>query len=107
MRKFTVPCNFGNTQEPFTIYIGGETKDDQHPLHNQANWLSKQRGGTIPAEVMESLEMLKRLSKDNDINFEQLCAYALDEAIRRREEAGEIVGEEVDVVETDKGTEEK
>lgn len=99
MRKFTIPANFGSTQQDFTIYIGAAARDDQHPLHNQAKWLAQNRGGTIPSEIMESIEMLKKLSKDNDIDFEQLVAYALDEAIRRREAAGEIVGEEVEIVE--------
>lgn len=79
MKKFTVNCNFGGTSAPFTVYIG--TPDGKHhPLHFQADWLSKERGGSIPAEVMESLAKLKELSERNNVPFEELCAYALEAA---------------------------
>ena len=77
MKKFSVPCNFGGTQAPFTIYIGSpELK--HHPLHFQAEWLSKARGGVIPGDVMDSISKLYELSKKNNVSFEELCVYALN-----------------------------
>lgn len=76
MKKFTVPCDFGGTKAPFTIYIG---KPDlkHHPLHFQSEWLSKNRGGNVPGDVMDSISKLFELSKKNKVSFEELCVYAL------------------------------
>ena len=80
VKKFSVPCNFGGAKSPFTIYIG-DPKTENHPLQFQAEWLSKNRGGSIPSEVMDSIAKLYALAKKNNVNFEELCVYALsDEA---------------------------
>jgi hypothetical protein len=80
MKKFTIPCDFRGTQAPFTVYIGNpEAK--HHPLQFQADWLAKERGGTIPQEVMESLQKLKDLADKNGVSFEELCEYALTAAL--------------------------
>lgn len=85
MKKFTVPCNFGGQKAPFTIYIGNP-KADNHPIQNQAHWLSKERGGTVPQEVMDSLAKLKELSDKNNVPFEDLCVYALGAAAQKNED---------------------
>jgi hypothetical protein len=79
MRKFTINCNFGGTKSPFTVYIGMPEKV-HHPLHFQADWLSKERGGNIPQEVMDSLQKLLEISIKNNVPFEDLCAYAIESA---------------------------
>ncbi len=78
VRKFSVPCDFGGVSSPFTIYVG-DPEPTHHPLHFQAEWLSKNRGGTIPGDVMDSITKLYELSKKNNVSFEELCAYALTE----------------------------
>ncbi len=84
MKKFTVPCNFNGVKSPFTIYIGSP-EDQHHPLHFQADWLSKERGGNIPSEVMDSIAKLKELADKNNVSFEDLCVYALGAAAQQRE----------------------
>ena len=79
MKKFTVPCDFGGQKAPFDVYIGNP-KPGNHPLQNQASWLSKERGGTIPQEVMESFQKLLDLAEKNNVSFEDLCVYALNVA---------------------------
>lgn len=79
MKKFSINCDFGGQMSPFTIYIG-LPKDDHHPLHFQADWLSKQRGGTIPTEVMEAITKLQDLANKNNVLLEELCVYALGSA---------------------------
>lgn len=80
MKKFTINCQFGGTSAPFTIYIGHpETK--HHPVQFQAKWLSDNRGGTIPAEVMDGLSKIKDIAEKNGVDFEELCSYALQAAI--------------------------
>lgn len=86
MKKFTVPCDFGGQKAPFDVYIGNP-KPGNHPLQNQANWLSKERGGTIPQEVMESFQKLLDLADKNNVSFEDLCVYALN--VAGQQNAGE------------------
>jgi len=75
VKKFTIPCDFAGVKAPFNIYIG-EPRPDKHPLQHQSSWLSRERGGTIPAEVMDSFQKLHDISKENDVSFEELCVYA-------------------------------
>ena len=98
MKKFTVPCNFNGVQAPFTIYIGSP-EDNHHPLHFQADWLSKERGGTIPQEVMDSIQKLKGLADKNHVSFEDLCVYALGAA--QQEQGTEEEQEDGDGIEPD------
>lgn len=76
MKKFTINCDFEGQIAPFTIFIG-TPKDGNHPLDHQAKWLADNRGGTIPAEVMDALSKLQELSKKNGVSLEELCVYAL------------------------------
>lgn len=75
-KKFTINCDFGGQVAPFTIYIGAP-EGKHHPLHFQADWLSKSRGGMIPGEVMEAVSQLQELAKKNNVSLEELCVYAL------------------------------
>ncbi len=84
MKKFSVPCIFGNVKAPFTVYIGNP-EPEHHPLHFQSEWLSKVRGGTISKEVMDSITKLYELSKKNHIPFEELCVYAFNEEEAHKE----------------------
>lgn len=77
MKKFTAICTFGAQTAPFTLYIG-HPKDDAHPLQNQQLWLSKERGGSIPSTLMDSMEKLHALSLSNNIDLEVLSEYALN-----------------------------
>lgn len=88
MKKFSVPCQFGNQVAPFTIYIG-DPKRDCHPIQNQAAWLSKERGGTIPQKVMDSLAKLRDLAEKNNVSFEDLCVYALTVAEKENQQEQE------------------
>ena len=79
MKKFTIPCDFNGQKAPFNIYVG-EPDPSKHPLQNQAHWLSTERGGNIPPEVMDSFQKLHEIAKENGVSFEELCVYALGTA---------------------------
>ncbi len=79
MKKFTVPCDFGEIKAPFDVYIG-EPAATRHPLQHQSRWLNSMRGGTIPQEVMDSFQKLLDLATKNNVSFEDLCVYALNVA---------------------------
>lgn len=80
MQHFMIPCDFGGRKAPFPIYVG-EPKADSHPLHHQSWWLSSERGGSIPQEVMDSFEKLHKIAMENNVSFEELCVYAMGEAL--------------------------
>lgn len=79
MKRFTVPCKFGEQNHPFHVYVG-EPSPEHHPLHFQALWLSSIRGGAVPKEVMDSFERLHKIALENNVSFEDLCVYALGTA---------------------------
>ena len=80
MQHFMIPCDFGGRKAPFPIYVG-EPKPDSHPLQHQSTWLSSERGGSIPQEVMDSFEKLHKIAMENNVSFEELCVYAMGEAL--------------------------
>lgn len=88
MKKFTIPCDFNGVKSPFTIFIG-EPESKHHPLHFQAEWLSKERGGNIPADFMETIATVKALADKNGVSFEELCVYALGVAQQSSKEIDE------------------
>jgi hypothetical protein len=93
MKKFSIPCDFNGTKAPFTVYIGCP-KSDHHPIHFQSDWLSKQRGGNVPQEVMDSLSKLRDLAEQNKTSFEDLCVFALGEAQQEEEGAEDTILED-------------
>lgn len=94
MKKFTINCDFGGQMSPFTIFIG-KPEHAHHPLHFQADWLSKQRGGMIPGDVMDAVKQLQDLAEKNGVSLEELCVYALgsdeDQKALEAEKSGEVV----------------
>lgn len=85
MKKITIPCDFGAKKAPFDVYIG-LPEGGLHPLQFQAQWLAKERGGTVPSEVMESFAKLLALAEKNNVIFEDLCVYALEAANEEKNE---------------------
>ncbi len=77
MKKLNIPCNFGNTIHKIDFYIGNP-KADNHPIQSQNHWLSSERGGSVSTEILDSLKKLHELSKNNDVDFSELCSYAID-----------------------------
>lgn len=85
MKKFTVNCDFGGQIAPFAVYIGAP-EGGHHPLHFQADWLSKNRGGSIPPDIMDAVGRLKDLAEKNKVSLEELCVYALGAAQQEKDE---------------------
>jgi len=94
MKKFTINCDFGGQMSPFMVYIG-TPEQSHHPLHFQADWLSKQRGGNVPPEIMEAITQLQELSNKNGVALEELCVYALGTDEQKEELEGGGMEEEL------------
>ncbi|GEM_PF-537923 len=77
VKQFTIPCEFqGGQTSPVTLYIG-HPESTHHPVHFQSDWLSSAKGGTIPQDLMDTLQKLHDLANENGADFEELCYYAL------------------------------
>ena len=76
VKQFTIPCQFGQETSPVTLYIG-HPEGSHHPVHFQSEWLSSAKGGTIPQDLMDTLQKLHDLAEENGADFEELCYYAL------------------------------
>lgn len=86
MKKFTIVCDFqGGAKAPFDFYVG-TPEPEHHPIQFQAGWLGSAKGGTPPADIMESLQKLYTLSKENNMDFEELCFYAMSTANQDKSE---------------------
>lgn len=79
MKKFSIVCDFNGQMSPFTVCIG-DPEPTHHPLHFQGEWLNKQRGGTIPGDVMSAVTKLQQIAQKNNVPLEDLCVYALGAA---------------------------
>ncbi len=79
MKKFKILCSFGAGKIPFDLCIG-EPEESNHPLRFQAMWLSREQGGTISLEVMDSFAKLHKIACENNVSFEELCMDALGSA---------------------------
>jgi len=79
MKRFTVPCLFGEQKAPFHLYVAAGPAPGCHPLKYQAHWLLSERGGFIPQEVLDSFGKLFQIAEENNTDFEALCMYALEQ----------------------------
>jgi len=77
--KFTIACDFAGQKQPFDLYVG-KPKDGSHPFSFQSNWLSKEKSGSVPGDVVEAVQKLYDLSVSSAADFEDLCYYALTTA---------------------------
>ncbi|MDJ1258042.1 MAG: DUF2610 domain-containing protein [Candidatus Midichloria sp.] len=87
MKKFEVPCFFGGKKSMVPLYIGNP-EPTHSPIHFQADWLSKERGGQVPSQIIESLIKIQKLAVDNGVEFEELCHYALEAANNELKQEG-------------------
>lgn len=78
IQKLDLICDFGGQKSPFAFYIG-EPKMGNNPISNQANWLMKERGGSVPEEAMRSLEELNKLSIENGMPLIELVQHAFEQ----------------------------
>ncbi len=79
VKKLVLNCNFPSGTAPVNLYIG-QPSDDSHPIEFQSEWLANEYGGSIPSEIMDSMEELHTISIKNKLNFEDLCQHVFKEA---------------------------
>lgn len=79
MKRFTVPCDFAGEKHDFHVYIG-RPSTLSHATYYQTLWLKEERGGVVPEDVIDSFNKLYDIAVECDVNYEDLCVYALGEA---------------------------
>jgi len=84
LKKFTIPCDFAGKTFPFDVYVI-TGKRGYAELQDQFRWLRHFRGGEVPTEVRESFLKLNELAVKHDVDFMELCVYALAEAAKKQE----------------------
>lgn len=91
MKKFTIPCDFGNIKAPFDVYVKEYPRDFPYKgIDDQAHWLAEARGGVVPEVVRESFIKLQVLAWKNNISYPDLCVYALESANEEKKDASQI-----------------
>jgi hypothetical protein len=78
VKKFSYLCDFAGKKHPVTFYIGDAAKGN-HPIGFQSTWLSKEKGGVVPKDLMDSLMRLKEIADTQKVSFEDLCEYVIKE----------------------------
>jgi TPR repeat protein len=84
LTRFMVPANFAGTKYPFAVYIPSG-KHGYAELQDQFIWLKEYRGGVVEKEVEESFRKVNKIAIDNNVDFRELCVYALGAS--KKEEA--------------------
>ncbi|MDR2526700.1 MAG: DUF2610 domain-containing protein [Rickettsiales bacterium] len=78
-KEFSIPCDFNGSKVSVLFYIGSPSPD-KHPIHFQSSWLSQVKGGSVPQDIMESIQKLYDLAQKHKVSFEELCFYAINVA---------------------------
>lgn len=78
VKKLTLNCDFPSGKSPVSFYVG-DPNSESHPISYQSKWLSEVYGGSVPEDLMKSMEELQKVAIKNKLNFEDLCEYVFDE----------------------------
>ena len=78
VKKITVNCDFSGAAHSVNFYIG-DAAVAKNPISFQSQWLSQERGGSVPEKLMESLDKIKRISDEHNIPFEDLYDHVVKE----------------------------
>ena len=78
VKKLTIPCVFGGGQSSNVDFYVGNPMADKHPIGFQSKWLADNKGGQVPADIMDSIAKIKDLADRNNASFEELCLYAIN-----------------------------
>lgn len=81
MKRFPIECDFNGIKRTFHVYVG-EPDPKRHPLQFQNWWMTTMGHGTIPQEEMDKFERLHKIAIENNVSFEDLCVYAIENAVK-------------------------
>ena len=107
MKTIVINCYFHKAQvySPFTLYLTSAIPG-KDPLEDQARLLEEDHSGTIPEDVRESIRKLHILALKNNVNFQDLCEYALNAATEENNNGYGDEGEDESDDESEESSEE-
>ena len=76
MQSFNIPCDVDGIKTPVPFFISHGVNGYQGLL-DQFQWLKEYRKIDVPVDVKESLKKLHDIAVENNVNFLELCNYAL------------------------------
>ncbi len=79
IKRFTVPVNFAGKMFNFYFYVFTGPRGYAE-LQDQFRWIEERRGGEVPNEVQASFRRLNAIANENNVDFGELCVYALANA---------------------------
>ncbi len=59
VKKITFDCDFSGVSQPVGFYIG-DSVESKNPISFQAKWLAEKRGGSVPKNMIDLLEKIKK-----------------------------------------------
>ncbi|MBX3322688.1 MAG: DUF2610 domain-containing protein [Phycisphaeraceae bacterium] len=74
--KFTVPFDFEGRKIPIAIYLHKGPRG-YRGLQEQFIWWREYRRGIVPPDVEDSFRRLNDIARENNVDFADLCVYAL------------------------------
>lgn len=83
LSRFTIPTDFAGKKYPFHVYVVGGKRGYQE-LQDQFRWVREYRGGIVPSDVEDSFRKLNKIAAENDVDFRDLCVYALGTAQQKK-----------------------
>ena len=82
---FDIPLRrAGGGTETCSIYVG-EALAGVNPLEQQDAWFRRERGLTIPPEVMKSFGELAKIALNENVSLSELAVYAMKEATEQEQ----------------------
>jgi len=78
VKKITFDCNFSGVSQPVGFYIG-DSVESKNPISFQAKWLAEKRGGSVPKNMIDLLEKIKKVSDQQAIPFDMLYKHTFKE----------------------------
>ena len=76
-KRFTVPVTCGETKQPFSVYIVNWDRPNDETIEGQASWLRETRGCEIEGDVLTSFREVKKIARENNVDFTELATYSL------------------------------
>lgn len=80
LKRFTIQVGFGGGEKyPWYVYIPRGV-NGYRELQEQFRWVTEYRGGVVPVEVEDSMRRLLEIAVENNVDFMELCVFALGTA---------------------------
>lgn len=79
LKKITIPVDFAGKNCPFDVYLFSSPRGYAE-LQDQFRWIKHFRGGEVSSKIRASFLKLNTLAVKKNVDFAELCVYALNAA---------------------------